>query len=198
MAPSQLRAAIYVRVSTIDQNCDNQLIELRRFATARGWSAEEYIDHGISGSKDRRPGLDTLMRDARRRRFDVVVIWKLDRLGRSLRHLLFLVEELQALGIALVSLGESIDATTPAGRLQFHVLSAVAQFERDRCKERILLGLQRARAQGVRLGRPRRRIDPERLSGVAGLPAREAARRLGVPRSTLQRMLAQKPLESAL
>ena len=193
-----MRCALYARVSTTDQTCDNQLIELRRYVEARGWTATEFVDSGVSGATHKRPALDALLKDAKRRRFDVVVIWKLDRLGRSLKHLLFLVEELQALGIALVSLGESIDATTPAGRLQFHVLSAVAQFERDRIRERVVAGLQRARAQGVRLGRPRRRIDPERLATVAGLPDREAARRLGIPRSTLQRWLAQKPAESTL
>ncbi len=192
MAPSQLRAAIYVRVSTLDQNCDNQLLELRRYVTARGWSAEEHIDHGISGSKARRPALDTLIRDAKRRRFDVLVCWRLDRLGRNLKHLISLLDDLQALGVAFVSLAEGIDATTPAGKLQMHILGAIAEFERERIRERVQAGLQRARAQGVKLGRPRRRIDFAGLSEVAGLPTREAARRLGVPRSTLQRALAQK------
>ena len=116
MAPSPLRAALYVRVSTLDQNCDNQLLELRRYVAARGWSSEEYIDQGISGTKDRRPALDTLIRDAKRRRFDVVVCWRLDRLGRNLKHLITLLEDLQVLGVAFVSLAEGIDATTPAGR----------------------------------------------------------------------------------
>jgi DNA invertase Pin-like site-specific DNA recombinase len=198
MAPSQLRAAIYVRVSTIDQNCDNQLLELRRYVAARGWCAEEYIDHGISGSKDRRPALDALNRDAKRRRFDVLVCWRLDRLGRNLKHLITLLEDLQTLGVAFVSLAEGIDATTPAGKLQMHILGAIAEFERERIRERVLAGLQRARTQGVKLGRPRRQIDAAGLSEVAGLPAREAARRLNVPRSTLQRWLAQKPAESTL
>lgn len=131
------------------------------------------------------------VRDAKRRKFDVLLIWKLDRLGRSLRHLLFLIDELQTVGVGLVSLGESLDTTTPAGRLQVHVLAAVSQFERDRLRERVLAGLQRAkRASSLD---PRRRIDAQRLATVAGLPTREAARRLGVPRSTLQRLLAQNP-----
>ena len=125
----------------------------------------------------------------------MLVCWRLDRLGRNLKHLITLLDELQALGVAFVSLAEGIDATTPAGKLQMHILGAIAEFERERIRERILAGLQRAKAQGVRLGRPRRRIDPERLATVAGLPEREAARRLGVPRSTLQRWLAQKPAE---
>lgn len=182
-----MRAAIYARVSTADQTCENQLIELRRYVEARGWTAVDYVDRGVSGAKDRRPALDKLNADAKRRRFDVVVCWRLDRLGRNLKHLITLLEDFQALGIAFVSLHEGIDATTPAGRLQMHILGAIAEFERERIRERVLAGLQRAKAMGVRLGRPRRRIDPERLATVAGLPDREAARRLGVPRSTLQR-----------
>jgi DNA invertase Pin-like site-specific DNA recombinase len=191
-----MTAAIYARVSTLDQEPENQLQELRRYVDARGWTAVEYVDRGVSGAKDRRPALDQLVADAKRRRFDVVVCWRLDRLGRSLKHLITLLEDLQALGVAFVSLAEGIDATTPAGKLQMHILGAIAEFERARIQERVRAGLSRARGQGTRLGRPRRRIDPARLASVAGLPVREAARRLGVPRSTLQRILAQKPAES--
>ena len=187
-----MKAAVYARVSTVDQEPENQLQELRRYCEARGWTAVEYVDRGVSGATDRRAALELLLRDAKRRRFDVVVCWRLDRLGRNLKHLITLLEDLQALGVAFVSLAEGIDATTPAGKLQMHILGAIAEFERERIRERVLAGLQRARAQGVRLGRPRRRIDSEGLSEVTGLPAREAARRLGVPRSTLQRWLAQK------
>jgi DNA invertase Pin-like site-specific DNA recombinase len=112
---------------------------------------------------------------------------KLSPFGRNLKHLITLLEEFQALGIAFVSLAEGIDATTPAGKLQMHILSAIAEFERARVQDRVKAGLARAKAQGVKLGRPRRWIDPERLAAVAGLPEREAARRLGIPRSTLQR-----------
>jgi DNA invertase Pin-like site-specific DNA recombinase len=187
-----MRAAIYARVSTFDQEPENQLVELRRYVAARGWTAQEFVDRGISGSKDRRPSLDMLIRDAKRRRFDVVICWRLDRLGRNLKHLITLLEELQVLGVAFVSLHEGIDATTPAGRLQMHILGAIAEFERARIQERVKAGLARARAQGVKLGRPRRQIDPERLATVSGLPSREAARRLGIPRSTLQRFLTSK------
>jgi DNA invertase Pin-like site-specific DNA recombinase len=152
-----MRCAIYGRVSTLDQEPENQLVELRRYVTARGWTAVEYIDRGVSGAKDRRPALDRLVGDAKRRRFDVLVCWRLDRLGRSLKHLITLLEELQALGIAFVSLGEGIDATTPAGKLQMHILGAIAEFERGRVQERVRAGLARARSQGKRLGRPRRR-----------------------------------------
>ena len=185
-----MTAAIYARVSTFDQEPENQLAELRRYITARGWTAAEYVDKGVSGTKDKRPALDQLVRDAKRRRFDVLVCWRLDRLGRNLKHLIMLLDDLQALGVAFVTLGEGIDTTTPAGRLQLHVLSAISQFERDRLAERVRAGLARARAQGVRLGRPRRHVDAERLAAVAGLPDRQAARQLGVPRSTFQRLRA--------
>src|SRR5437588_3474514 len=150
-----MRAAIYARVSTSDQTVDNQLLELRRYIEARGWTAVEYVDRGVSGAKDRRPALDQMVADAKRRKFDVVVAWRLDRLGRNLRHLVTLIEELQTLGIAFVSLGEGIDCTTPAGKLQLHILAALAEFERGRLRERVLAGLERARSEGKRLGRPR-------------------------------------------
>src|ERR1700688_1300889 len=187
-----MRAALYARVSTLDQEPENQLQELRRYVEARGWTGVEYVDKGVSGAKDRRPALDQLLTDAKRRRFDVLVCWRLDRLGRNLKHLITLLEDLQALGVSFVSLAEGIDATTPAGKLQMHILGAIAEFERARIQERVRAGLARARSQGVRLGRPRRRIDPERLATVAGLPEREAARLLGITRSTFQRLAAQK------
>ncbi len=192
-----MKAAIYARVSTFDQEPENQLVELRRYIAARGWTGIEFVDKGVSGSKDRRPALDALLKDAKRRRFDVLVCWRLDRLGRNLKHLIALLDDLQALGVAFVSLAEGIDATTPAGKLQMHILGAIAEFERARIQERVKAGIARARAQGVRLGRPRRRINPEKLAMVAGLSGREAARKLGIPRSSLQRLLAEKPIESA-
>jgi DNA invertase Pin-like site-specific DNA recombinase len=185
-----MKAAIYARVSTFDQEPENQLQELRQYVQARGWYATEFVDRGISGARDKRPALDQLIASAKRRRFDVVVCWRLDRLGRNLKHLITLLEDFQALGVAFVSLAEGIDATTPAGKLQMHILGAIAEFERARIQERVRAGLARARAQGVRLGRPRRQIDPARLATVAGLPEREAARRLGIPRSTFQRFIA--------
>jgi DNA invertase Pin-like site-specific DNA recombinase len=192
-----MRAAIYARVSTIDQEPENQLQELRRYVQARGWTAVEYVDRGVSGAKDRRPALDTLVTDARRRRFDVLVCWRLDRLGRNLRHLITLLDELQALGVAFVSLAEGIDATTPAGKLQMHILGAIAEFERERIRERVMAGLQRARAKGRRLGRPQARPPIERLQRVAELSIEVAAERLGVSRSTVkrwrQRVASQSP-----
>ena len=189
MAASPTRAAIYARVSTFDQEPENQLQEVRRYVAARGWEATEFVDRGVSGAKDSRPALDCLVKDARRRKFDAVVVWRLDRLGRNLRHLILLLEELQALGVAFVSLSEGIDATTPAGKLQLHILGAIAEFERARIAERVKAGLQRARAQGRRLGRPRRVVPESKLDPVRGLSVRQAAERLGVSAATAHRWL---------
>jgi DNA invertase Pin-like site-specific DNA recombinase len=182
-----MRAAVYARVSTLDQNPDNQLFELRRYVGARGWRLAEYVDHGVSGAKEARPELNRLIRDAKKRQIDIVVVWRLDRLGRSLRHLIFLLEELSALGVGFVSLGEGIDTSTPAGRLQLHVLAAIAEFERARLRERVLAGLARARRDGKRLGRPPRHVTARDLAQVAGLSVRAAARELNVSPSVLQR-----------
>src|ERR1700680_2010967 len=182
-----MTAALYARVSTVDQTCENQLIELRRYCQARGWRIwREFVDTGVSGSTARRPALDELSAHARRRRFDVVVCWRLDRLGRNLKHLITLLEELQALGVAFVSLNEGIDATTPAGKLQMHILGAIAEFERARIAERVKAGLQRARAQGKRLGRPRK--EPAGMF-VPGDSVRGAARAWGVSKSTAARWI---------
>ena len=183
------RAAIYARVSTLDQEPENQLAELRQYATARGWTATEYVDHGVSGAKERRPALDQVIADARRRRFDVLVCWRLDRLGRNLKHLVTLLDELQALGVAFVSLGEGIDCTTPAGRLQLHILAALAEFERSRIAERVHAGLARARRQGTRLGRPRLTRPPMALP--RGLTVRQAADSWGVSKSTAARWITR-------
>lgn len=179
-----MRAAIYARVSTFDQEPENQLGELRAFAAARGWQVEEYIDHGISGAKERRPALDAMLVDAKRRRFDVLLCWRLDRLGRNLKHLITLLDDVQALGIAFVSLHEGIDATTPAGRLQLHILAAIAEFERGRIQERVMAGLARAKAQGKRLGRPRN--HPPVIPPPGG-SVRAAAKLWGVSKSTAAR-----------
>src|SRR5678816_963610 len=182
-----MRCAIYARVSTLDQHVENQLQELRQYVDRRRWTAVEYVDRGVSGAKDRRPALDELLKAARRRRFDVLVCWRLDRLGRSLKHLITLLDDLQALGVAFVSLAEGIDATTPAGKLQMHILGAIAEFERERIRERVLAGLRRARTQGKRLGRPRKAPAP---ISVPGGTVREAARLWGVSKSTAARWIA--------
>jgi DNA invertase Pin-like site-specific DNA recombinase len=194
---SALRCALYVRVSTLDQHPENQLAELRRYVEARGWTAVEYIDHGVTGSKDSRPALDRLVKDARRRKFDVLVTWKLDRLGRNLKHLITLLDDLQTLGVAFVSLGEGIDATTPAGKLQMHILGAIAEFERGRIVERVRAGLARAKAQGTRLGRRPYAITPEQFASVDRFSLRDAATTLGVSRSVVHRWrLSRKPLQT--
>ncbi len=191
----QLWAAVYARVSTHDQEVENQLEELRRYVAARGWEAREYVDEGVSGAVEQRPALDELVRDANRRRCDVLVCWRLDRLGRSLKHLVTLLDDLQALGVAFVSLAEGIDATTPAGKLQMHILGAISEFERARIAERVRAGLARVRREGRRLGRPPVQMSRDAVESVRGLPVREAARRLGVSRSTAHRVLAQDLLE---
>jgi DNA invertase Pin-like site-specific DNA recombinase len=189
-----MRAALYARVSTTDQTCDNQLIELRRYCEARGWTVQrEYVDHGVSGAKDRRPALDALIADAKRRQLDTVVCWRLDRLGRNLRHLVVLLEDLQALGVGFVSLGEGIDLATPAGRLQLHILAALAEFERCRIAERVKAGLARARRNGATLGRPALAVPRQLIDSVRGKSTREAAAVLRVSRSTAQRWLSQNP-----
>jgi len=192
-----MRAALYARVSTLDQEPENQLLELRAYASHRGWQVREYIDHGISGARESRPALDGLIRDAKRRRFDVLVVWRLDRLGRNLRHLVVLLDELQALGVAFVTLGEGIDTSTPAGRLQLHILSALAEFERARIGERVRAGVARARAKGRRLGRPRRqRLSTAILKELRGLSVRQVAEKLGVSPATAQRLLAGRSDQS--
>jgi DNA invertase Pin-like site-specific DNA recombinase len=180
-----MRAAIYARVSTFDQEPENQLQELRRYVSAREWTAVEYVDRGVSGAKDKRPALDALIRDAKRRRFDVLICWRLDRLGRHLRHLILLLDELSALGVAFVSLAEGIDATTPAGRLQLHVLGAIAEFERARIAERVKLGMRRAKSEGRHLGRRRRAVSDDEIAAVSHLSLRKASELLGVSKSFL-------------
>ena len=147
----------------------------------------EYVDKGVSGAKDRRPALDRLVADAMRRGFDVLVVWRLDRLGRNLRHLVTLLDELHAVGVSFVSLGEGIDCTTPAGRLQLHVLAALAEFERGRIAERVKAGLAQARRRGKRLGRPPTRISEADLQRTADLSVRDAAREIGVSATVLYR-----------
>ncbi len=182
-----MRAAVYARVSTVDQSAVNQLLELRRYCESRGWTALEFVDSGVSGSKESRPALDALLRAAKQRKVDVLVVWRLDRLGRNLRHLVTMVDELYGLGVPLVSMGEGIDCTTPAGKLQLHILAALAEFEKGRIRERVMAGLQRARKDGKRLGRPKGAIPVDRLARVASLSLTDGAAALGVSRSTLKR-----------
>jgi DNA invertase Pin-like site-specific DNA recombinase len=184
-----MRAAIYARVSTNDQTCENQLRELRSYCETRGLTATEYVDAGICGARESRPALDALLKDARRRKFDLLIVWKLDRLGRSLRHLILTLDELHALGVGFVSLTEALDTTTPAGRFQMQILGAVAEFERGMIRERVVTGLARAKAQGVRLGR--RRATPLPENAPRGLTVRQAAKLWGYSNSTAGRRLKE-------
>lgn len=180
-----MRVATYVRVSTADQHVENQAEELQRYVAARGWVlTREFADAGVSGAAQSRPGLDELLREAKRRRFDAVLVWSLDRLGRNLKHLITLLDEFQALGIAFISLKEGLDWTTPAGRLQAQLLAMISEFERARIAERVRVGMARARAGGKHVGRPMASpVTDADLASVAHLSVREAAIRLGVSKS---------------
>lgn len=187
-------AALYARVSTTDQSCDMQLADLRRYAGQRFGGVREYLDAGVSGAQRHRPSLDSLMADARKKRFDVVVVWKFDRFARSLNHLIDSLEEFHALGIDFVSYTEGVDTTTPTGRLLFHMVGAVAQFERDLIAERVRAGIAHARAMGKRIGRPPAEIDGERVLELRtrGQSLRQIARALNVPVSRVRRGLAKR------
>jgi len=150
------RVAIYCRVSTSEQSAGMQLDELRDLATRRAWKiVGEYVDEGFSGTKSSRPELDKLMADSRRRRFDLVLVWRFDRFARSTGHLLTALDEFRSLGVDFISHHEAIDTTTPLGKMVFTVVASVAELERSIIVERVKAGLARARAKGKRLGRPR-------------------------------------------
>ena len=188
-----MRVAIYARCSTADQSLDLQTDGLRDYAATRGLEVvQEYLDEGVSGARTRRPALDRLLEDAHRRRFDAVLVWKLDRLGRSLSHLIRVVEQLGSLGVDLISLGDvGLDTTAPSGRLIFHVMGAVAEFERDLIRERTQAGVDAARRRGKRLGRPRARVavGEAQVLLAQGMSRKTVALKLGVSRSTLGRAL---------
>lgn len=174
------RCAIYVRVSTGDQQTDSQESELRDFAERRGWSIYRvYKDKGVSGAKESRPALNELMADCRRRKVDVVAVWKFDRFARSVKQLVNSLQEFRQLGIDFCSCTESIDTSTPMGEVVFHVMGALAQFERSLIAERTIAGLRIARDKGKRLGRPpvklgsdlEARIKADRVNGKMSLRA---------------------------
>ena len=187
-----MRAALYARVSTNGhgQNPEVQLRELREFLQRRKWiAASEYVDSGVSGSKDRRPQLDALMADARRRKFDCVLVYRYDRFARSLRHLVNALGEFDALGIQFVSLHEGVDTSTPNGRLVFGIFASIAEFERELIRDRVKSGLRNAVARGKKLGRPRREVDVKRIATLRakGVGWRAIAKDLGVGVGTLYR-----------
>jgi DNA invertase Pin-like site-specific DNA recombinase len=186
------KVALYARVSTGNgqQEPEMQLRELREYAVRRGWAVfNEFTDKGVSGSKDRRPALDRLMVAAKRRAFDVVLVWKLDRFARSLKHLVNALAEFEALGVAFVSLRDNLDLSTPSGRLMFQIIGAMAEFERALIQERVRAGLRNARAKGKRLGRPRHSYPQDQVERLRaeGLSWGEIAKRTSVPKATLLR-----------
>ncbi len=178
-----MNAAIYARVSTQNgQDPTMQTRELKEYCDRRGWKiAGEYVDTGISGTKEKRPELDRLMADAHRRRFDAVVVWKFDRFARSVSHLLRALETFKALGIEFVSLSEQVDTSTPMGKMVFTVLGAVAELERSLIAERVRAGLRNARAKGKRLGRPPLVADRAQMARLRaqGRSLREIAAKVG-------------------
>jgi DNA invertase Pin-like site-specific DNA recombinase len=163
-----MKAALYARVSTTNrQDPALQTRELKEYCRRRGWKlVAEYVDRGVSGSRDSRPALDRLMGAAKQREFDAVLVWKLDRFGRSLRHLVNALAELEALGVTFVSLKDNLDLSTPAGRLMFQIIGAMAEFERSLISERVRAGLRNARAKGKRIGRPRVAVDREKVADL--------------------------------
>lgn len=190
------RVALYARVSTLaGQSPEMQLVELREYAARRGWHiVEEYVDHGVSGSKESRPALNRLMADAKQRRFDIVACWKLDRFGRSVAHIVVALAELEALGIALVSLKDNLDLGTPSGRFMFQIIAAFAELERAMIKERVRSGLQNAKRKGKKLGRPHVPVDLARVASLrdSGASWRTISNQMGISVGKLHKAFQQR------
>jgi DNA invertase Pin-like site-specific DNA recombinase len=198
-----MKTAVYARVSTANNGQDPvmQTRELKEYIERRGWTfAGEYIDIGISGTKERRPELDRLMADAHRRRFDCVVVWKFDRFARSVSHLLRALESFKAQGIEFVSFSEQMDTSTPAGKMVFTVLGAVAELERSLIVERVKAGLRNARAKGKTLGRPRIGVDAARIAKLrsAGRSWSAICREMDLSKGTAQRAFHGLPKSPTL
>jgi DNA invertase Pin-like site-specific DNA recombinase len=191
------QVALYARVSTLNnQDPEMQLSELREYAGRRGWQiVEEFIDQGVSGCKESRPSLNRLMSDACRRKFDAILVWKIDRFGRSLKHLVNALAELAALGVAFISLRDNLDLSTPSGRLMFQIIGAMAEFERALIQERVRAGLRNARTKGRRLGRPRVIVDASKIAALRaqGRSWAQITNETGVSKGTGQRAVAGVP-----
>jgi DNA invertase Pin-like site-specific DNA recombinase len=189
------RVALYARVSTLNgQDPEMQLSELREYASRRGWSiTREYVDQGISGSQESRPQLNELVADAHRRKFDAVLVWKIDRFGRSLKHLVNALADLCAYGVAFISFRDNLDLSTPSGRLMFQIIGAMAEFERSLIQERVRAGLRNALAKGKVFGRPRIEIDAIRVAELRreGLSWSQVCRTLSVSKGSAQRSVAR-------
>ncbi len=189
-----MKIVLYARVSTDGQDPEVQLAALRTHVLQRGWEiVEEFVDHGFSGAKERRPALDRLMRAMWTGRFQAVLVWRFDRFARSVKHLLAALEQFRSLNVHFISLQEQFDTSTPIGHAMFTIIGAMAQLERDIIRERVKAGLAQARAKGVRLGRPTVRIDCAEVALLQGhgcsLP--DIARRLHCSRSTVKRRLRE-------
>ena len=187
-------AALYYRVSTKDQTADMQKRDLRRFAEQREFAvAEEYEDIGVSGSKQSRPALNRMLADARKRKFDIILVWRFDRFARSTKQLILALEEFKGLGIRFISYQENIDLGSPSGEFMFAIISAMAQFERSIIQERVRSGLEAAKAKGKVLGRPKATPTPEevRVLRAEGKSIREIAKILKVAKTTVERLLVR-------
>ncbi len=187
------RVAVYARVSTSDQSTDSQLLDLRRYFFERGWKLfNEYCDNGISGTKSSRPALNQLMNDAKKRRFDVVLVWRFDRFARSTKHLILALEEFRNLGIDFVSYQENIDTRSPLGSAIFTIISAVAQLERDIIAERVKAGLRQAKERGKRIGRPEISVDKDQIQRLRaeGRSLREIAQQVGISHTKVAQIIS--------
>jgi len=195
-----MKIALYARVSTLDKGQDPtmQLRELRDYCERRGWTVTgEYVDVGVSGSKDSRPELNRLMTDAHRRNFDAVLVWRFDRFARSVSHLLRALETFKSQGIEFISYSEQMDTSTPTGKMIFTVLGAVAELERSLIIERVRDGVRNARAKGKRLGRPTVNVARARIASMrsGGASWRVISTELGISLGTLHRLCSKIPSE---
>ena len=186
------RAALYARVSTITgQDPELQISELKEYAARRGWQVVAAFVDRMSGLKESRPALNRLMADARQRKFDVVVVWKIDRFGRSLRHLVNALAELEAVGVPFISLRDNLDLSTPSGQLMFQIIGAMAEFERALIRERVQAGLANAKKKGKKLGRPRVVVDVDRVAALrrSGASWQTISQKLSVGVGTLYKAM---------
>lgn len=190
---SKKAVAIYARVSTDRQTVDMQIHELKEYVKRRGWNLyREFIDQGYSGSDTKRPAFQEMMNEAKKRKFDVLLVWKLDRLSRSMKDLVMVLNELGGLGIDFVSYDNNLDTSTPTGKLVFHVIGAVAEFEKDIIKERVKAGLENARRKGKKLGRPGvgdSVIETARALREEGKSFRKIGKELGISEGTVRQGL---------
>jgi DNA invertase Pin-like site-specific DNA recombinase len=188
------RAALYLRVSTVDQNPETQALDLRQFAVQRGLEiVQTYTDHGVSGTKARRPALDKMMEDARRHRFDVVVVWSCDRLARSTKHLLQVLDELNGFGIQFLSQREAIDTEGALGRAIIVIVSAIAELERSLIVERVRSGMRRAKLEGRQIGRARLDINRQQVveDRRTGMSLTLVARKHSISRASVCRLMKE-------